>query len=235
VGGQADVLAYGHWGRPVLVVPAEQGRAWDFEANGMLEAVRGLLDEGRVKIYCVDGYDGASWSDRSMSLEERVRRYAGYEAWILDQVAPWIHGDCGGPIDIVCLGCSLGALHAVNISFKRADLFPVAIGLSGRYDPATWRVEGGRAEPPHFNNPMDYVPHLHGDHLAWVRARLLLLLVVGTGQWEDTTGSLAATTRLAELLSQKGIRYELDVWGADSPHDWQAWRRQVAKHLPRFC
>ena len=40
---------------------------------------------------------------------------------------------------------------------------------------------------------MDYVGHLHGDHLDWLLSRLRLLLVVGQGQWEDTTGSLECT------------------------------------------
>ncbi len=33
------VIRYGHWGRAVLVFPAERGRAWDFENNGMVGAV----------------------------------------------------------------------------------------------------------------------------------------------------------------------------------------------------
>ena len=93
------MIAYGHWGRPVLVFPSEAGRAADFEANGMVDAVADLLDAGRVKLYCVDSYDAASWSDRSIPLEERARRHGAYESWILDQVVPWIHGDCGGPTD----------------------------------------------------------------------------------------------------------------------------------------
>ena len=35
-----SLIAYGHFGRPVLVFPSEAGRAWDFENNGMIGAVR---------------------------------------------------------------------------------------------------------------------------------------------------------------------------------------------------
>ena len=62
-----------------------------------------------------------------------------------------------------------------------------------------------------------------------------VLLVCGQGQWEDTTGALESSKRLAGLLSQKGIRHELDLWGHDVPHDWPSWRAQLAHHLPRFC
>ena len=47
------VIQYGHYGRPVLVFPSEAGRAWDFENNGMVGAVSSLIDEGRIKLYCV--------------------------------------------------------------------------------------------------------------------------------------------------------------------------------------
>jgi esterase/lipase superfamily enzyme len=68
-----------------------------------------------------------------------------------------------------------------------------------------------------------------------MRGRVSLLLVCGQGQWEDTTGSLESTKRLAALLASKGIQHELDLWGHDVPHDWPSWRAQLAYHLPRFC
>ena len=30
------IIVHGHWGRPVLVFPAERGRAPDFASNGMV-------------------------------------------------------------------------------------------------------------------------------------------------------------------------------------------------------
>ena len=45
IGASGTVIAYGHWGRPVLVFPSEDGRAGDFEANGMVDAVTDLLEE----------------------------------------------------------------------------------------------------------------------------------------------------------------------------------------------
>ena len=38
-GWRGSLVAYGHWGRPVLVFPSEAGSAWDFESNGMVEEV----------------------------------------------------------------------------------------------------------------------------------------------------------------------------------------------------
>jgi esterase/lipase superfamily enzyme len=236
IGAAGTVIRYGHYGRPVLVFPTEQGKAGDFENNGMVGAVGGLIDEGRLKLYCVDSYDASSWSDLSVPLEERARRHGNYESWITDTVVPSIRADCGGqPVEIATLGCSLGAYHAANFALKRADLFPLALCFSGNYDPVSWNGWGERGDAAYFNNPMDYLSHLDGDHLAWLRERISLLLVCGQGTWEDSTGSLPSTRQFAALLASKQLRHELDLWGYDVPHDWPSWRAQLAHHLPRFC
>ena len=229
-----NVRSYGHWGRPVLAFPAESGHAGQWEEMGMVAAVSGLLEAGRIKLYCVDAWDDTSWSNRSIPLEDRARRHSDYEGWILGEVVPSIQRECDTH-EIALTGASMGAFHAANFALKRADVFPLAICLSGNYDPSRWHGWGERGEATYFNNPLDYVGHLHGDHLEWLRERLSLLLVVGQGQWEDTTGALESTRALASLLHAKGMRCELDVWGYDVPHDWPSWRAQLAHHLPRFC
>jgi esterase/lipase superfamily enzyme len=229
--GDANVLVYGHWGRPLLVFPSELGKRRDWEDTGMIATLASLIEEGRVKVYCADGADEWTWRADDVPLEERARRHGEYERWITDTVAPFIHDDTGG--DIIVTGSSFGAYHAANFTLKRADLFPLAVCMSGVYDVSVvgW---GDRGDAVYFNNPLDYVQHLHGDHLEWLRTRASLVLVCGQGQWEDTTGALESTKRFARLLGEKGIRHELDLWGHDVPHDWPSWRAQIAHHLPRF-
>jgi esterase/lipase superfamily enzyme len=228
------VLVHGHYGRPLLAFPSQQGNCHDYEDRGMVAAIAGLIDAGRVKLYCVDTVDGQTWHDGSLPLEQRARRHGGYEDWILGAVVPFIFDDCGGPQEIALTGPSFGAYHAANFALKRADLFPLAICQSGIYDVSVvgW---GERGDAVYFNNPADYVPHLHGDHLEWLRGRLSLLILCGQGQWEDTTGALESSKRFAGQLGEKGLRHELDLWGHDVAHDWPAWQAQLAHHLPRFC
>jgi esterase/lipase superfamily enzyme len=228
------LLAYGHYGRPLLVFPSEQGAPHDYESNGMIGVLSGLIDAGRLKVYCAPSWDAWTWADNSVPTEERAQRHGHYERWITDYAAPLIHADCGGSAEIMVTGCSLGAYHAANFTLKRADLFPLAICLSGVYDVAA-KGWGERADATYFNNPMDYVSHLGGGHLEWLRSRASLLLVCGQGQWEDTTGALESTQRFAALAAGKGLRVELDLWGYDVPHDWPSWRAQIAHHVPRFC
>ena len=149
-------------------------------------------------------------------------------------MTPFIHEDAGAGEGIMVTGVSFGAYHAANFALKRADLFPLAICQSGVYDVSVV-AEGERGDAVYFNNPADYVANLGGDHLDWLRSRVSLVLVVGRGQWEDTTGALDSTQHFAGLLGEKGLGHELDVWGPEFPHDWPSWRAQIAHHLPRFC
>ncbi|HET9896566.1 MAG TPA: hypothetical protein VFQ44_16685 [Streptosporangiaceae bacterium] len=76
IGAHGTVVRYHHRGRPVLVFPSDHGKAFDLENNGMAGAVAHLVDAGRLKLYCADSYDSASWSDKNMELEERARQHA---------------------------------------------------------------------------------------------------------------------------------------------------------------
>lgn len=230
------VIRYGHFGRPVIAFPSEAGRAWDYENNGMVDAVRPLIEAGRVKLYAVDSFDHLSWAAYDQPTEERAARHAIYENWILNHVVPTIGADSPGHAGIVTTGCSLGGYHAVNFALKRADVFPVAIALSGNFDPTSWRGWGETGESTYLNNPLAYVAGAEGDHLEWLRRAVQILLVVGEGPFEvHPTKSLPGARAMAAVLAEKGIPHQLDVWGQDSAHDWPWWRKQIAYHLPRFC
>ena len=213
----SGVHVVGHGGRPVLVFPSAERSRYEWEEHGMVDAVRDLIDAGRVTLHCVDSWDSGTWWDDWLPLEERARRHEAYERWILD-VAP-AH-------DVITAGVSMGAYHAANLTLRHPHRFPLALCLSGVYDVAGlgW---GERGDSVYFNNPADYVQGLDGSPAS-------LVLVAGRGMWEDTTGALASTLQFAERLRARGIRHELDVWGEDAPHDWPAWQAQLAKHLPRF-
>ena len=238
IGAEGRVIAYGHYGRPLLAFPSQEGPAWQYEERGMVDAVAELIDAGRVKVYAVDSFDSDSWYRQDVPLEERAQLHGLFEDWIVNQVVPFIRDDSGAKerehgAEIAVTGVSFGAYHAANFALRHADLFPLAICQSGVYDVSV--VGGGeRGDAVYFNNPADYVSHLGGDHLEWLRGQVNLLLVCGQGQWEDTTGALDSTRRFAMQLGEKGIRHELDVWGHDVPHDWPSWRAQIAHHLPRF-
>ena len=105
--------------------------------------------------------------------------------------------------------------------------------MSGNYDPTSWNAWGehGRWRST-STTPLAYVPNLHGDHLDWLRGRVFIQLVVGSGAFEEhPTRALPSSWSLAQALWDKGIPCDLDVWGPDTPHDWPSWQRMAVKHI----
>lgn len=228
-GGAAEVVVHGHWGRPVLWFPTEKGSPHDFANNGLLDAVRGAVDAGAIKIICVGSYDHESWSASWKPMSDRAKAHAAYEDWIIWQVVPFIRDSSGGRDDIAVAGPSLGAFHALLFALRHPHVFPRSVSFSGNYDPSTWH---GWGDEDYFTNPFRFVPGLGGDHLDYLRRRLFLTLVVGSGQWEDSTGAKPSTYAMAHVLQDKGIPHEMFDWGWEWPHDWPSWRAQVAVYLP---
>jgi esterase/lipase superfamily enzyme len=200
--GSGDVLALGHYGRPVLAFPPVGGRAWDFDDNGMTDAISTLLEAGGAKIYCIDGRDSGDVGSR-----------AAYDAWVVDRVLPFVYADCGGPLEVLTAGCADGAVTAVDLVLRRADLFPVAVAMSGRYD----------------DEAVDAVARLGHDHVDWLDGRLTVVL--GIADDEDAAAAEAFAGRLGDL----GIRHELQRTPVGTPPGWPAWRHLAATQLPRFC
>ncbi|WP_156253988.1 alpha/beta hydrolase-fold protein [Pseudactinotalea terrae] len=225
------LLRFGHAGRPVLAFPTELGRAWEWEDEGMVGAIAPLIEEGQVMLFCVDTYDAFTWSDRGSAAEERARRYRAYESWLVHHVVPRVHEHA--PADLIAVGASLGAYHALQLAITRADIAPRVLALSGSYDPSLWHAWGEHGEHLHWTNPSRYLDSFDADHLEWLRSRLFVQLVVGQGEWETwPTGALPGTRQIAAKLAEVGIPHDLDVWGHDVAHHWHWWRLQLAHQLP---
>ena len=213
------VIRYGHWGRPVLVFPSEQGRAWDYENNGMVDAVRPLIDEGRVKLYCVDSFDHATWSDDSDPA-----RGAGPTARAIRRVDHRRGGARGSRED------SPGAAEAVvdrlqHGCLPRAPTSRSPARTCSRWrsacpaatTPPQWHAWGERGEAAYFTNPHRLRrPTCRGRHLDWLRGRVHVVLTVRPGTLGGPPHrSLPEAHRMAGLLAERGIPHELDVWGHD--------------------
>ena len=200
----------------------------------MIGAVEDLIDGGRVKIYCVDSFDAASWSNQSVPLEERAREHGRYESWILDQVVPFIQHDTGG--EIITAGIEPRRLPRRELRAQARGPVPARASACRATTTRRPGAPGASAASRPTSTTRSTTSGTSAATTSTGCARSLSLLIVcGQGQWEDTTGSLQSSKRLAGMLAEKGIRHELDLWGYDVPHDWHSWRAQLAHHLPRFC
>ena len=222
-----DVLAYGHYGLPVLAFPSGGGQFHDFEDNGMINALAWLIEEGKIKLYCPPSFDNESWLNSGADVYWKGINHNKYQDFIVNNLVPAIRVDCQTPdIPIALTGCSLGGYHTANFALKFPQIFNYALCMSGRYDLET--VVGGDYGnmDVYYNNPLAYVANLHGEALDQIRRHTFITLVCGQGAWEDKC--LDETHRLADLLVGKEIPHERAIWGHDVEHHWHWWRIQIA-------
>jgi esterase/lipase superfamily enzyme len=231
MGRRMHLWRYGHFGPPVLVFPSASGMAHEWDAHGMVEGLADYLEAGKLKLYCTESNVAEAWTRKDSPHEWRLQRHRAFEQYVVTELIGFIHEDCRSrEIPVTVTGTSLGALYSANFALKHPALFNWALCLSGRYD-VTWLTDGFSNEDVYFNNPLAYVPNLHGEHLEAIKRHTRLTLVCGQGAWED--GNIEETHALADRLEAKGIRAERDLWGHDVAHEWAWWRRQVRYHLEK--
>ena len=66
-----ELKVYGHWGKPFLVFPCSRGRYFDFEGMGMVAAIGGHIDSGKIKVFAIDSVDSESWYNWGVAPAER--------------------------------------------------------------------------------------------------------------------------------------------------------------------
>lgn len=228
---KVHLWCYGHFGPPVLVFPSAAGFAHEWEAQGMIGVLRPFLERGKVKLYCPESNVSEAWTKKDTPLAHRLSRHRVYERFIVEELVPWIKRDCHWPeAPITTTGCSLGGLYATLFALKNPEIFPKALAMSGRYL-TTALTDGENSAELYFNNPLAFVGNLQGEHLERAR-RTHITLVCGQGKWEE--GCIEETIALGKLLEHKGIPSHTDIWGRDSRHDWDWWRKQAVFHFGRM-
>jgi len=231
MGRPMHLWCFGHFGAPILVFPTAAGFAHEWDRQGMVAALVGLIEGVEIKLYCPESNVAEAWTRRDRDAAWRLGRHDAYEAFVLRELVPWIRRDCcSTSMRVAAAGASLGAFYAANLALKQPEIIHYALCLSGRYQMAHF-TDGHRSDSAYFNNPMAYVAGLRGAALDRVRGSTHLTLVCGQGAWEE--GCIEETQRLADLLAAKGIHHTRDIWGHDVSHDWPWWRRQATYHLTR--
>ena len=231
-----ECKVYGHAGRPVLFIPCQDGRFFDFENFHMTDAWAPFIDAGRVMVFSIDTIDRETWSDKGGDPYWRIRRYEQWIHFITDEMVPFMramvneHNGWTGYPGIIAFGCSLGATHAANLFFRFPQLFDGMLALSGIYT-AACGFDGYMDEVVYRNSPVDYLSGMSADHpFIEEYRRHRGIICVGQGPWEVPE----TTRRIAELNAEKNMGLWVDFWGYDCSHDWDWWYKQVAYFVPHL-
>jgi esterase/lipase superfamily enzyme len=199
------------------------GRFFEWEDRGMMELMRGSIEQGHVQFYCVDAVDSESWYCRWKSPHDRAVRQTQYDLYVCDEVMPLSRSINSNPFAMV-VGASFGAYHALNFALRHPEVVGRAIGLSGLYDIRGF-ADGQMHGDIYFNSPVDFMLHeTNQQRLARLR-NLDIILAVGRGD-----RLLAGNERMSQILWDKGIWNALRIWDGFA-HDWPDWKRMLPLYL----
>lgn len=224
---EMPIAIYGHYGFALLLVPTAAADYLEYERFQLMDRLAPFIDAGKVKVFSVDSINNESWLNNNMNPRDKAVRHQQWNTYIFDEVVPFIRTNTSQDTLIITCGASFGALHSMNLFLKRPDIINGVIAMSGVYD-LTEYTKGHYDDDVYFNSPMHYMPNLT-DHsiLEQIRGSRHIHILTGSGAYEDPSSS----GRFARILYDKGINYELDVWGPEWPHDWNTWRAMLPHYL----
>lgn len=236
LGRDMEWKVWGHDGLPVLFIPCQNGRFYDFENFRMADVLSHWIDSGQIMVCSVDTVDAQTWSNSPGDPRWRITYHEQWIRYITDEMVPFMRekaqernspDTAGG---MMVFGCSLGAFHAANLYLRRPDLFDRLLALSGIYT-AEYGFGSYMDDLVYLNSPIHYMANMALDHpyVAMLNQHKAVLCS-GQGPWELPE----STRQLGAILQEKGIDVWTDLWGYDCSHDWDWWHKQVAYYFPYF-
>ncbi len=222
-----EVAVYGHYGFALLMLPTAAADFLEYERFHLIDAISGAINSGKCKAFSINSINSESWLNDQMNPADKAVRHMQFNDYVFEEVVPFIHNHCQGLTPIVITGASLGALHSVNMFFKRPDIFKGVIGMSGSYNLKDY-TNGYYDDNCYFNSPADYMPGLDDeDLLNQLRTDKTIIIASGQGNYEKPE----ASQHFSEILNSKNISHTLDLWGHDMAHDWPTWRQMLPYFL----
>ncbi len=230
LGMEMPLVAYGDKGYPLLMFPTAAADYLEYERFLLVDAIKPFIEAGLLRAYSVNSVNKHSLLNKEASPSWKAELLTRYDHYIMEEVLPLIHSECGQDAKPLTTGASLGAFLAANCYFKHSDNFRGTIAMSGSYNIYNY-LENYFDDNVYFNNPMMYLKNLNDDfHLRNLQKADSIVIVTGQGAYEAPNRS----RELSGVLHSKGIPHLLKIWGYDVKHDWEWWRKMLPFYLEKF-
>lgn len=224
LGKDMEMEVFGTSGTPVIGLPTRGAKSGQWEKFGMIDEISYQIKNGFNQLFCLSSVDGESLLNQKASPDRRLVRQQQYEAYIVEEVVPFIQEQ--NNIDfIIIAGIDMGGYHAVNTALKYPNLFGKAIGISGIYDITTF-LDDYYSDEVYYSNPMDFVPNINRQSLL-EKVRDIDFRLVSYDLDERKEDAL----RMSNVMRMKFIEHELDIWGADDQDEWDLWPKMLKTHI----
>lgn len=212
----------GHFGYPIIMFPTSKGQYTqnhDFHLNS---SINWFIDNGKVKLYNIETLDEISLYNKSVSPQERIRRYELYVQFLIQEFIPFVQ-KIHQTHRVAVAGASFGGYHAANFAFRFPDVVSHLFCLSGAFTIRDF-MDGYESEKVYFNCPREFV--MNDESFKYKHMHIVL-------STSDQDICLEQTREMAGILAQKGINhwYDEQKWIG---HDWPLWRMVFPTFIGRF-
>ena len=220
---EMPIATYGHFGFALLMIPTAGADYLEYERFQLMNDLEPFIQGGKIKVYSIDSINKESWMNNDMLGEHKAIRQNQFNQYVFEEVIPYIRNTSSNDTMIYTCGASLGALHAMNLFLKRPDIINGTISMSGVYD-LTEYTKGFWDEQVYYNSPIHYIPNLTDPwYLEKIKSSHHIHIYSGSGDFEAPEEN----RKFSQVLWDKGIWHDLDIWGTDIKHDWPTWRAML--------
>ena len=87
---QMEFKIYGHAGKPVLFIPCQGGRFFDFENFKMIDYWAPWIEAGKCTVYSVDCIDGETYANTTDHPGHRIWMHERWYNYIVEELVPTI-------------------------------------------------------------------------------------------------------------------------------------------------
>ena len=238
VGREMEIKVYGHAGRPVLFIPCQDGRFFDFENYHMTDAWAPWIESGQCMVFSIDTLDKETYS-ATYDPHDRIRRHEAWMNYIVREVAPFIqsmtndrNGWDGTP-GVVRRSAAPWARRTRQTYTSASRRRSTGCWRSAAFTRSEYGFPGYMDELVYANSPVDYLAGISPDH-PFIRLYNdhKAVVVVGQGAWGSAGEHIppCATFVRRRTSGTSGSTSR----GYEVKHDWDWWYQQVAYHVPHI-
>ncbi len=219
LGRNMSLKVFGKSGTPVIMLINT-----DVPEKSLLNAISYQLKNGHNQVFCLTLGKNEILNNHDIQPDIRLIRNNQLECYLIDEVVPRVQKENSNSY-IIIAGLGLGAYYAANYAFKHPYNFNKLIAISGKYDIRSF-FQSYYNDDVYYNNPMDYLPNLTENRFLNGIVKMDIRFAIGN---EDP--NLEETYRICNILQQKSISYQLDIWNENDPNVDNQWGEALLRHV----
>ncbi len=229
---QMELAMYGHYGISILLFPSTTDSYLENEENGLIQAIQPLIEGGRFKVFSIGSLNFESWLAKDKTNEEKSKTHNKYNQYVIEEVLPFIFGECGCEVPIITAGAAIGAYHAANTFFRRPDIFLGTVAMSGTFNIRHFSKDYFEKDVNcYYNSPVHFLPELKDNYwLSFLKSKKHIYLLSGSGENEYPENS----EHLSNILNEKQIQNKLEIWGPEWGHNFNTWKKMFSNVLANY-